>query len=166
MLIQLMDVSRGEQPDLARFDEFVRAVEPSLLQALVSTYGPVDGREATVDALSWAWEHWDRLAEVSNKVGYLYRVGQTAVRSFAGRHLELVKDPIASDGIEVFDPALVPALRGLSEQQRTAVVLVYGFQWSQTEVANLLDVTPSTVREHLRRALDRLREQLEVPDAC
>lgn len=161
-----MDVTRDGQVDRVTFDEFVRVVEPALLQALVSTYGPVDGREATMDALSWAWEHWDRLAEVSNKVGYLYRVGQTAVRGFASRHLELVGDQVADAGFDAFDPALVPALRGLSEQQRTAVVLVHGFQWSQTEVADLFEVTVSTVREHLRRALDRLREQLEVSDAC
>ena len=43
--------------------------EPKLLQALVGTYGAVDGREAAVDALSWAWEHWDRLDGVSNQVG-------------------------------------------------------------------------------------------------
>lgn len=60
-------------------------VEPRLLDALVATYGPVDGREATVDALSWAWEHWDRLGDVSNKVGYLYRVGQSATRRFVVR---------------------------------------------------------------------------------
>jgi RNA polymerase sigma factor (sigma-70 family) len=60
----------------------------------------------------------------------------------------------------------MPAMRGLSEQQRTAVLLVHGFQWSQTEVADLLDINPSTVREHLRRGLDRLRSELEVFDAC
>ena len=56
---------------------FVREVEPRLRQALVATYGPVDGREATVDALSWAWEHWDRLRDVRNPGGYLYPRDET-----------------------------------------------------------------------------------------
>ncbi len=160
-----MDVP-DERADAAAFDAFVRDVEPSLLQALVSTYGPADGREATVDALSWAWEHWDRLDHVSNKVGYLYRVGQTARRGFTSRDLHLVGD-VGTDTAEAeFDPGLIPALSELSEQQRTTVLLVHGFQWSQTEVAELLDITPSTVREHLRRALERLRRELEVTDAC
>lgn len=144
-------------------------VEPSLRQALIATYGAVDGREATVDALSWAWEHWDQLAAATNKTGYLYRVGQTATRKFATRDLTLLGDPDddrRNDGLPPeFEPNLVPALRGLSDQQRTAVLLVHGYQWSQTEVAELLDITPSTVREHLRRGLDRLRTQLEVHDA-
>jgi DNA-directed RNA polymerase specialized sigma24 family protein len=160
-----MGVPSSRRPDRGTFDDFVRAVEPALLQALVSTYGPLDGREATVDALSWAWEHWDRLDHISNKVGYLYRVGQSATRRFTARDLELRRDLADDGGVADFDPGLMPAMRGLSEQQRTAVLLVHGFQWSQTEVADLLDINPSTVREHLRRGLDRLRSELEVFDA-
>jgi DNA-directed RNA polymerase specialized sigma24 family protein len=46
------------------------------------------------------------------------------------------------------------------------VLLVHAFDWSQTEVAALLEITTATVREHLRRALERLRRDLEVHDAC
>lgn len=148
------------------FDAFVRDVEPRLLDALVATYGPVDGREATVDALSWAWEHWDRLDDVSNKVGYLYRVGQTATRRFAVRGLPLLSSVTSGSRIPEVEPALVPALGELSDQQRTVVLLVHAFDWSQTEVAELLGVSHSTVREHLRRALGRLRQELETDDDC
>jgi len=161
-----MGMPSSRRPERDTFDDFVRVVEPALLQALVSTYGPSDGREATVDALSWAWEHWDRLETVSNKVGYLYRVGQSATRRFTVRHLELQQDLTDGAHVDDFDPGLIPAMRGLSDQQRIAVLLVYGFQWSQTEVAALLDINPSTVREHLRRGLDRLRNELEVSDVC
>ncbi len=140
-------------------------VEPKLLDALVATYGPADGREATVDALSWAWEHWGHLADVSNKIGYLYRVGQTATRRFAARGLPLNDLQAVQTRLPDVEPGLIPALEALSEQQRTVVLLVHAFDWSQTEVAALLDVTPSTVREHLRRALERLRYDLEVHDA-
>ena len=136
--------------------------EPLLLQALVATYGPVDGREATVDALSWAWEHWDRLVEVENKRGYLYRVGQSATRRFSVRTPARMSTVDGLQHLPDIDPGLLPALSRLSEQQRTIVVLVHGFGWTQTEVSRLLDVTHSTVREHLRRALERLRRELEV----
>ncbi len=154
-----------ESPSRAEFRAFVREVEPQLLNALVATYGPADGREATVDALSWAWEHWDRLDGVSNKVGYLYRVGQTASRRFAARGLPLAGSQASQSRLPEMEPGLTPALAALSDQQRTVVMLVHAFDWSQTEVAVLLDVTPSTVREHLRRALERLRHDLEVQDA-
>ena len=61
-----MGVSTQPIPDADAFARFVANVRPALLQALVATYGPVDGREATVDALSWAWEHWDRVVEMDH----------------------------------------------------------------------------------------------------
>lgn len=154
-------------PSLARseFAEFLREVEPRLLQALVSAYGPRDGREATVDALSWAWEHWDRLARIDNKLGYLYRVGQSATRRYSSHAIPMLA--VASDQVPLVDvdPGLLPALSRLSEQQRTVVVLVHAFGWSQSEVAKLLDITVSTAREHLSRALRHLRDELVVCDA-
>ena len=147
------------------FAVFVRDVEPRLLQALVAAYGPREGREATVDALSWAWEHWDRLGLIGNKVAYLYRVGQSATRRYSSRAI-----PVPTNGSDELllvdiDPRLMPALSHLSEQQRTVVVLIHAFGWSQTEVARVLDITVSTAREHLSRALGHLRDELVVCDA-
>ncbi len=82
-----MGVSASLRPTLSEFARFVDVVEPRLLQALVAVYGPVDGRGATVDALSWAWEHWDRLQEIENKPAYLFRVGQSATRRYSTRPL-------------------------------------------------------------------------------
>jgi DNA-directed RNA polymerase specialized sigma24 family protein len=146
------------------FAGFVRAIEPRLRQALVAAYGPVDGREATVDALSWAWEHWDRLAEVDNPLGYLFRVGQSAVRRFGPRPVpvDLLRAAVAHD--PEITPELLPSLARLSPQQRTVVVLVHAFGWSQAEVATVLGVGASTVHEYLGRALARLRSDLEVHD--
>jgi DNA-directed RNA polymerase specialized sigma24 family protein len=161
-----MGVTGRVRSERVEFSTFVRDVEPRLLHALVAHYGAVDGREATVDALSWAWENWTRLADIDNKLGYLYRVGQSATRRYASRPLPAVLQVRAGQQhTPDIDPRLLPALAQLSEQQRTAVVLVHAFGWTQTEVAVLLDVTVSTVREHLARGLTRLRTRLEVRDA-
>ena len=151
-------------PDLDIFETFVKRVKPSLLQALIATYGPVDGREATVDALSWAWEHWDRMAEVDQAVGYLYRVGQSATRRFLSRPVPQRLAEVLETRFPDVEPGLMPALARLSEQQRTVVVLVHGYGWRQADVARLLAINPSTVRDYLNRAIDRLRDDLEVSD--
>ena len=62
------------------------------------------------------------------------------------------------------EPGLIPALERLTEQQRTVVVLVHAYGWGQADVAELLDVVPSTVADHLRRALAHLRSELEATD--
>ena len=153
------------RPHRSEFADFVGDVEPRLLQALVATYGPRVGREATVDALSWAWEHWDRLGPIADKVGYLYRVGQSATRRYSSRPIPLRRSVSEDVRLVDIDPGLIPALTHLSEQQRTVVVLIHAFGWSQTDVARLLDITVSTAREHLSRALGHLRDELVVCDA-
>lgn len=139
-------------------------VETRLRRALVAAYGPAAGREATVDALAWAWEHWDRVAPMANPVGYLYRVGQTEARR-SRRTPPPVEAP-APPGEPRFEPGLEPALLALTEHQRVAVVLCHGFGWTHREVADLLDVSPSSVQSHVERGLANLRRALEVdPDA-
>jgi RNA polymerase sigma-70 factor (ECF subfamily) len=144
------------------FAEFVREHEARLRRALVATYGPVVGRDAAVDALSWAWEHWDRLTPMSNPVGYLYRVGQSAAR----RHRTALRAVAPSPHSHAPEPVpeLEPAIMRLSEQQRAAVVLVHGYGMSQREAADTLDIAVSTLREHLDRGMTRLREQLGGDD--
>jgi DNA-directed RNA polymerase specialized sigma24 family protein len=108
--------SDGELPD---FEAFVRATEPRLARAFAAAYGFEDGRDATAEALAYAFEHWDRLQQVGNLAGYLFRVGQS--RSRRRRQPVLFAVP---DGAEhAFEPGLPAALAGLTERQRLAVVL-------------------------------------------
>jgi RNA polymerase sigma factor (sigma-70 family) len=138
----------------------VAEAEPRLRKALVATYGAQVGREATLDALAYAWEHRDRLGSWANPTPYLYRVGQSSAR----RQLRPLPAawPVEPEEPRSFEPGLGPALAALSEQQRAAVVLVHGYGWPLREVAGLLDVSASTVRIHLDRALRRLRKALEA----
>jgi DNA-directed RNA polymerase specialized sigma24 family protein len=61
----------------AVFERFVRDVEPRLRRALVAAYGGQRGREATAEALSWAWENWDRVRAMTYPHRYLFRVGRS-----------------------------------------------------------------------------------------
>jgi DNA-directed RNA polymerase specialized sigma24 family protein len=142
------------------FEHFVGEVEPRLRRTLVVTYGGEVGLEATADALAYAWEHWDRLASCPNPAGYLFRVGQTSARR--QRRPSLTAWPPVPPEEPNFEPGLLPALIALSEQQRAVVMLVHGYGWSLREVAAMLDLSLSTVRNHLDRALSRLRHALEV----
>ena len=59
------------------------------------------------------------------------------------------------------DIRLPRALAGLRPDERVAVVLVHGYAWTYQEVADLLGVPTSTVRNHVHRGLTRLRSSLE-----
>lgn len=142
----------------AEFEAFVYDVEPPLRRALIAAYGFERGRDATAEALGWAWEHWDQARNLDNKVAYLFRVGQSKSRDR--------KAPVTFERGESndpwFDPGLAPALGSLTEHQRVAVVLVNGFDWKLREVAELLNVGVSTVQSHLERGMRSLRNALEV----
>jgi DNA-directed RNA polymerase specialized sigma24 family protein len=142
----------------AEFEAFVHDVEPPLRRALIAAYGFERGRDATAEALGWAWEHWDQAKDLDNKVAYLFRVGQSKSRDR--------KTPVTFERGDSsdpwFDPGLAPALGSLTEHQRVAVVLVNGFDWKLREVAELLNVGVSTVQSHLERGMRTLRNALEV----
>jgi len=146
------------------FERFVGEVEPRLRRALTATYGPTVGREAALDALSWAWEHWDRMQQIDNRAGYLYRVGQSAATRLLSTRSGALLPPGPPMEAPEPTPELAPALGRLSEQQRATVMLVHGYGMSLREVADVLGISVSTVREHVARGMDRLRAELEDRD--
>lgn len=144
------------------FEDFVAAVSPPLRRAFVARYGVDLGNEALADALAWAWEHRDRLGEVTNPTGYLYRVGQTSVRGNLRRRrraLLPVEEP-PEHGPDR-DVHLHAALEQLSDDQRVAVILVHAHGYSYADAADVLDIPVTTLRNHIPRGMKRLRRHLE-----
>jgi RNA polymerase sigma factor (sigma-70 family) len=56
------------------------------------------------------------------------------------------------------EPALPSAMRRLSPRRRAAVFLVHGCEWSHEEVADLMGISVSSVRNHLARGMTHLRD--------
>ena len=155
-----MELRRSGQEN-PEFDHFVRDAERRLSYAFAAAYGPELGAEATAEAVAYAWEHWKRLREMDNPIGYLYRVGQTRVRRFRLRRPPIA--PLPGRGVENWvEPRLLSAIETLSRNQRVAVVLVGAYGWTQSEVADLLGVGRTTVQKHLERGMAKLRETMEV----
>lgn len=154
------DAGMAPDPRGDAFEVFVRQSEPRLRRALVALYGSERGRDATAEALAYAWEHWERLAPIDNLPGYLFRVAQSKSRRRRAPALFVGPDHEQPD--HAFEPRLAGVLRSLPDNQRLAVVLVHGFGWRITEVAALIGVKPTTVQNHLERGMRRLRKTLGV----
>jgi DNA-directed RNA polymerase specialized sigma24 family protein len=150
----------GDAPPREAFEAFFRDVEPRLRRALVAAYGFEDGRDATAEALAYAWEHWDRLRGMANAAGYVFRVAQSR-RPRAIRHVLFDTTDRAEPR---FEPGLPAALARLTMQQRIAVVLVHGYGYSLREVGLLTGIRPTTVQNHAERGLKRLRDELGASD--
>ena len=157
MLLRVMVPSETE------FAAFLAEHEPRVHRALVAAHGVSEGRLAAHAAMTWAWEHWDRVAKMSNVAGYLYRVGMTSASR--NRPRDVVTDrPLTGSvaGDLGVDLDVLAALDGLSPQQRVAVVLVHGHGYTLRDAGEVLGLNPSTVRIHAQRGLAKLRRTLEV----
>jgi len=140
------------------FSAFVAEIEPTLHRALVALCGPDAAKDATAEALAYAWQHWDRVARMANPHGYVYRVARSRTKR---RRVRVVfPDPPAR--MPEIEPGLPDALASLPERQRVAVVLVHGWDHSYEDVAELMGISVSTLRNHLSRGLERLRALLGV----
>jgi RNA polymerase sigma factor (sigma-70 family) len=62
------------------------------------------------------------------------------------------------------EPGLPKAIAKLSPKQRVAVLLVHAHGWTHEEAATALEIDVSTLRNHLRRGLQKLRTTLGVDD--
>ncbi|NNL47988.1 MAG: hypothetical protein HKO76_06440 [Acidimicrobiia bacterium] len=142
------------------FEEFLAENEAGLRYSLIALFGPEDGRDATAQALLYGWEHWDRLGEMDNPAGYLYRVGQTWGRRNRRSSTSLQPVPVHHD--PWVEPALPDALESLPEKQRVAVMLRHGADWSYERIAVFMGSSPAGVRKNVERALTRLRSVMEV----
>lgn len=158
-----MALPRVPNEDIAAaFTSFVRNTGPRLKQTLIAALGGEAGREATSEALTWAWEHWDLVETMSNPAGYLYRLGRNrGLTSFRKRPKVGSGSEVSSDD-HLVEPGLAAALARLSESQRTAVLLIHGFGWTYREVATHLGIAVGSVQNHVDRGMTKLRRDLKV----
>jgi DNA-directed RNA polymerase specialized sigma24 family protein len=142
------------------FTEWARCAEPRLRHALTAAFGSQLGKDMTADALAHAWVHWDVVSLTENRLGYVYGVGRNLARRSA-RHRPVFL-PVHAGLLPDVEPKLPEAISALPERQRTVITLVYGYQWTLSEVAELLGTRKTTVQNHAERGLARLRTSLGV----
>jgi DNA-directed RNA polymerase specialized sigma24 family protein len=143
------------------FSVFVKEHEVRLRHALTARFGPDVGREAAAEALAYAWEHWERVHDMESPVGYLYAVGRDRGRRMRRRR-RVVFPTVPAERAPWVEPGLSQAVAGLPPRQRTVVVLLYSYEWTQLEVAEVLGISKSSVQRHGERAMARLRRKLGV----
>ncbi len=98
---------------------------------------------------------------MENSVGYLYVVGRDRGRKMS-RTRHVVYPDVIEDRTPWVEPGLPRALAALPERERVVVLLVHAYGWAMSEVAELLEVTKSTVQTHSERGVKKLRRKLGV----
>ena len=161
----MMGVHADEAVRGVEFATFVRDRGSRLRRVLVAHYGVDVGSDATADALAYGWQHWDRVSQMANPVGYLYRVAQSSAR----RHRRWVREAsfpatVAGYVDRSVDAEMFDVLARLSPRQRVSVLLVHAYDWTYPEVAEVLGVKVSAVTNHVHRGTKKLRRMLHDDD--
>lgn len=122
-------------------------------------------RDVAQETFARAWRNWDELCvATANPAAWCRTVALNLIRSHwrrarterqAPQHLP----PTAE--LQAEDRDLIRALHRLSDRQRTAVVLHHLADLSVARVAELMEITESSVKEHLQRGRTRLAATLE-----
>lgn len=150
----------SDETTTTSFTTWAQEAEPRLRQALTALFGVQEGLEATADGLAFAWERWDDVSTKDNTVGYVYGAARNMGRRRVRRRPVFL--PVPDQTLPWVEPGLPKALALLTEQQRVVVGLLHGYQWTMSEVADLLGVSKTTVQNHSERGLAKLRNDLGV----
>jgi RNA polymerase sigma factor (sigma-70 family) len=152
-------------------EEIFRNEHERLWKSLVAFTGDADlASEAEAETFSQAVARGD---ELHNPQAWIWR---TAFKVAAGLLADRQKRSAGTvselrDALPEMsgggDPQLTSSLgdfldllHSLSEQQRTVVILRYAAGFMPTEIAQMLETTPGTVRVQLHRAHQHLRERI------
>ena len=158
----------------AAFGELVRRHGPAV-RGLLRRMGadPALADDVAQDACLTAFE---RIAEFRGEGTFQSWVKRIAARQYVRRwrktaHIDLTAEPpepeirTSQEGDANARIDLDEALRALPQAERVCVSLCYGAGFSHAEAAEALNTPLGTVKSHVKRGLDRLRERLAASSA-
>jgi RNA polymerase sigma-70 factor, ECF subfamily len=154
------------------FDEFFETERERLFRALLLvTHNSAEAEDLMQEAFVRVWERWDRVAQVEDPVGYLFRTAMNLHRSALRRALTAAKRSLRPPaGRDPFDEVAardeaVRSLAMLTPRQRAAVVVTELLGYSSREASAILGVRPGTVRTLTSQARAALLESKASDDA-
>jgi RNA polymerase sigma factor (sigma-70 family) len=153
----------------AEFAEFFRSSWDPCLRAVIASTGSAELAEDQVaEAFARAWLSWRKVRGHPAPRAWVVRTALNAGATWwrkRTRELPLTgHDAIVHGGArdvdDVFDAALLTALRRLPDRQREVIALRVFLDMDTDTIARQLGIAPGTVRVHLSRAVTALRNEL------
>jgi RNA polymerase sigma factor (sigma-70 family) len=146
------------------FEAFVTDTRVGLTRAISAHHNPQMAGDLVAEAYAWAWANWDRLEDMRNPGGYLFRLAdRLGTRRAIKARREPSTDPSTLQTQPWFDstinPDIAQLLSGLPPRQRAAVLLIHAYEYTYRETAELMDVPVTTITNDVIRGVKALRQQ-------
>jgi RNA polymerase sigma factor (sigma-70 family) len=160
-LAVVADTSNVLEPAFAAF--YVRT-RPAVYRAVLLRFrSPELAEDACQEAYARAYGDWARIGRHPNPIAWVVLVAQNQATSWwRRRHLELPDPPevAGADHADPFDEDLIRLVWRLPERQRQVIGLRVLLDLSVEDTADVMKVTPGTVKATLHHALAALRHEL------
>jgi len=148
------------EPEQVEYEWVFRSAYPSVLRtSLLVLHDRGRAEEVTQDAFLRLYERWRGVARVEHPEAWVRKVAlRASIRQSRRNQSPQPVAEVAEYGSvdAVPDVDLARAVATLPPHQRAAVALFYLEDRPVAEIAELMDVSPSTVKQHLHRARARL----------
>lgn len=156
------------RPSETDFDAFFRRERVGLVALAAAVSGShLAAEDLAHEALTRAYQRWDRLVEYDKPGAWVRRVtinlalsSRKRLANEAKARLRLRAEPTMAPAPEIHDDVWA-AVKQLPGKQRAAVALHYLEDRSTAEIAEVLDCAEATARVHLHRGRQALGEMLE-----
>jgi RNA polymerase sigma factor (sigma-70 family) len=160
-------VSIGSRVD---FDDFYRAELPLLVALARALCGAAVADDIAQEAMLAAYRRWRHVGDLEHPEAWVRRTcGNLAVSQYRRKLVELrtvtwLASRRQPPALEPADDAFWTAVRGLPKRQAQAAALRYLYGLDVADIADTLEITEGSVKQHLTRARARLVRDLNLID--
>jgi len=153
------------------FEAFYQAEARTLFRRLwLVTGNRAEAEELMQDAFLSVWQRWERVGEMDDPLGYLYRTAMNLFRKRYRRAMLALRrnggaTPSSDDFSDEDRQTVRHVLATLPPRQRAALVLTEMLGFTSKEAGDALGVTDATIRSLTRHGRDAFRTLMEVDDA-
>jgi RNA polymerase sigma factor (sigma-70 family) len=155
-----------EQTKPQGFEAFFRGSFARVSRVAGRIAGPEGGEDAAVEALARAYARWGRVSRMDDAEAWVIRVATNLALDQVRKKVAYAEPPraIEVESTVVSEQVLREAVLRLPRRQREAVTLRYLADLPEAEVAEVLGVSPGSVKTHLHRALASMRVSLSTDE--
>lgn len=154
---------------IVSFEDFFEEESPTLFRRLcLITGNRQEAEDVMQEAFIRIYERWDRVRDLEDPVGYLYRTAFNLFRKRSRRAALAVRRSLglapSTDEFAAADARhlVSHALAGLTPRQRAALVLTELLGYGSEDAGRLLGIRPVTVRALASQGRAAMRQALET----
>ena len=158
---------QGDAAPAETFEAFVSANHAPLYAALcLLTHDRYEAEEIAQESFVRILERWDRVRDMENPAGYLFRTAMNLFRKRYRRVLFALRRAVSfverDEGFEHVEArdVVIRAIGALPVDQRKALIVTSLLGYSSEEAGRILRIRPSTVRARATRARAGLRASI------